>query len=477
MKPFIHLEAGGEPVEPYCITRPKTVRHTAVVHGFSRAWEVYIPKSYDGASPCGLVIYVHGAGGFNPAKVPWSIIAEKEGFLVAYPEAVEPWLWNIWNLKTGEGAPDDVYFLDFMITRLLEDYRIDPSRIYMQGNSMGDNMVSTYAYEHGDRLAAIAPTSGPTLPSVQCDGAGNYRMTPLKPQAVARLHGDRDTKCGLPSTYGFSKAEFEAQITPKEQRALRSMMDQMQKDQWNLVNQADAVPQLYFDEYMNLEMYQGEQGCLYFYSVVNGEHSPDLDFYDILWNQYFSGWKRVAGELVWVGARETVTPDYKAAALSAGADRIYQEGRVTAIHPSLRSREIDGIFYTPVRLMPRLVRGMGLEEYDPGRSAILSYKEHRISVARGQQCMLVDGSVVSLSPAVCEQGELLIPAVRFVQVVCGFFTAQRDQVVYMTDHPVNLTGDGAMTIQVMLGTRAKPVGDVAFENQLKERIITARNEK
>lgn len=88
--------------------------------------------------------------------------------------------------------------------------------------------------------------------------------------------------------------------------------------------------------------------------------------------------------------------------------------------------------------------------------------------------MLVDGRVVSLPGGVRRDGELLVPVVRFMQAVCGFWTAQRDSVVYITDHPVNLTGDGASTIQIMLGVRQKPFGNVAFENRLKRRILEAR---
>ncbi len=474
MKPVISLEASSVLVEPHCIVRPETVRHTEEIDGFMRAWEVYIPDSYDKNRPTALVINVHGAGGFNPARVPWSLIAQREGFLVVYPEAVKPWLWNIWNLKTKDGAPDDVHFLDHMITRLQEDYAVDPSRIYMQGNSMGDNMVSTYAFSHGQRLAAIAPTSGPTLPSVLCEEDGSYRVFPQSGLAVARLHGDEDTTCGLPSTYGFSKAEFSEHITPGEQRELRGIMDQIQKDLWNAVNLADPVPQLYFDDYMNLEIYRGKNGVLQFYSIVKGVHSPDLDFYEILWNQWFAGWQRLDGELVYVGTKEAATPDCKAVALAAEADHIYQGGRVTAIKPFLHCREIDGIFYVPLKLLPHLVRGMRLECRGNEGTASLSYKGTAILVAEGQQCMLVDGRVVSLPGGVRRDGELLVPVVRFMQAVCGFWTAQRDSVVYITDHPVNLTGDGASTIQIMLGVRQKPFGNVAFENRLKRRILEAR---
>ena len=469
------LKASSEPVAPYTIARPETVRHTAEVGGFLRAWEVYIPEGYDGEKEMPLVIYVHGAGGFHPEKVPWPLIAEREGFLVAYPEAVEPWLWNIWNLKTEKGAPDDVEFLDFMITRLQKDYRIDPTRIYMQGNSMGDNMVSFYAFHHGDRLVAIAPTSGPTLPSVQCDQEGNYLMQPEVPLCVARLHGDHDTKCGLPSTYGFSKAEFESQVTPKEQRQLRSIMDQMQKDLWNQVNGANGTPELYFDDYMNLEIYRGSKGVLYYYSVIDGEHSPDLDIYDIIWNQCFSGWRRIGGKLVFTGAKEDVSQDREALALAAEAHKLYLGGRILDISPALRARERDSMVYVPVKLLPMLFTGMTLEACDDEGTASLSYKGRRINVARGQQCMLVDGRVVSITPAVMEEETLLVPIVRFAQAAGGYYVDQRDSSVYMTTHPVKLTGDGADMIQILLGTKPKPYGNVAFENELKERILKARN--
>ena len=69
---------GREPAEPRGIVLRDTVRYTAIVDGWERAWEVYIPKAYTGEKKVPAIFCVHGAGGFSTAKTAWPLIAERE---------------------------------------------------------------------------------------------------------------------------------------------------------------------------------------------------------------------------------------------------------------------------------------------------------------------------------------------------------------------------------------------------------------
>lgn len=463
---------GREPAEPRGIVLRDTVRYTAIVDGWERAWEVYIPKAYTGEKKVPAIFCVHGAGGFSTAKTAWPLIAERENILLVYPEAKEPWLWNIWGVKTKDGAPDDVAFLDYLVDWVQKKYMVDKSRIYMQGNSMGDNMVSTYAYEHGNRLAAIAPTSGPTLPSVQCNEKGEFVISPKYPLPVVRLHGDRDSKCGFPSTYGISKYKFEKDVTLEEQWKLRAMMDQMQKDQWNQVNQANHIPELYFTDYYNLEIYRGEYAELYYYSVVEGEHSPDLDFYEIIWGHCFSGWRRAGGISVRTGAEEPPAQDLAASALAEGTDWIYTGGKIKKINGEQQPECINHIWYVPVELLPVLVQGLKIEgDMTEQHELTLLYKQVKVEIAEGECCILVNGRVVSI-PLIRRRGEkMMIPFAELAEKSLGLCTDSKDGVLYVTDHSVKLTKDGVRIILELLNLRERLRGDISFERELRDRII------
>ncbi|HMO51693.1 MAG TPA: PHB depolymerase family esterase [Kiritimatiellia bacterium] len=104
----------------------------------------------------------------------WNAKADREGFVVLYPEAtrMDPdgplhFLTNpqMWNAGAGgsdvERPPvDDAGFLRAALEDAASYARIDPARVYMTGFSNGAAMTYRFAVAHPDRLAAIAPVAG-----------------------------------------------------------------------------------------------------------------------------------------------------------------------------------------------------------------------------------------------------------------------------------------------------------------------------
>jgi polyhydroxybutyrate depolymerase len=113
---------------------------------------------------------IHGAGGsaeFAADETGWSLLADREGFAVVYPDGmpVKPhkapkFLTNPqeWNDGSGRGRHDDVGFL----LAVLDDAtgRIDADRVYVTGFSNGAGMAFRFAAGHADRVAALAPVAG-----------------------------------------------------------------------------------------------------------------------------------------------------------------------------------------------------------------------------------------------------------------------------------------------------------------------------
>ncbi|MHC4297840.1 MAG: CE1 family esterase [Planctomycetota bacterium] len=193
-----------------------------LVHGArTRSYRVHLPPSYREGQPMALVFALHGHGntaaryeeelGFNP-------IADREGFIVVYPNAVaygpkRKQLWNgggiyeIW----WAGRVDDVGFIDRLIDSVSADYTIDPNRIFVFGTSSGGFMAHHLGARLPGRFAAVAPWAG--LLAFNDFVAG-------PPVSVIHFHGAKDKKVlynGLPN-WGFYSAEHGIRLWARRNR-------------------------------------------------------------------------------------------------------------------------------------------------------------------------------------------------------------------------------------------------------------------
>lgn len=111
----------------------RTVRET----GEDATWEVYVPASYDGSVPYGLLIWV-SASDSGQIHRPWIPIYDKHRMIV------------IAGNKSGNDQ--DIKWRHAMaVTAALEmqqTYQIEPRRIYVSGNSGGGRLSSQAAHLH-----------------------------------------------------------------------------------------------------------------------------------------------------------------------------------------------------------------------------------------------------------------------------------------------------------------------------------------
>jgi poly(3-hydroxybutyrate) depolymerase len=106
------------------------------VDGTDRTYFLLIPESLAEGKPGPLVLVFHGGGG-HAATMPnfthFDGLADREGFLVAYPESVN----KHWNDTRGLSPADDVAFIGILIAELERSRGVDPKRIYATGISKG----------------------------------------------------------------------------------------------------------------------------------------------------------------------------------------------------------------------------------------------------------------------------------------------------------------------------------------------------
>jgi len=132
--------------------------------GLRRTYNVHVGSSYDPTRPTPLVIVLHGGGGTGkgmPKLTNFDIIADRENFIIVYPDGFE----KHWN--DGRGVQwqaqientDDVGFISALIDDLSVGFNIDAKRVYVTGISNGGMMSHRLGCELSQKIAAIAPVA------------------------------------------------------------------------------------------------------------------------------------------------------------------------------------------------------------------------------------------------------------------------------------------------------------------------------
>lgn len=117
-----------------------------------------------------LVLVLHGGGGnaeITERMTGFTAKAEKEGFIVVYPEGSSRFKDRLLTWNAGHccgyalnNKVDDVGFISALIDKLVRDYPVDPRRIYATGISNGGMMSHRLGIELAHKMAAIAPVVG-----------------------------------------------------------------------------------------------------------------------------------------------------------------------------------------------------------------------------------------------------------------------------------------------------------------------------
>ena len=121
----------------------------SIVPGIMNVWYEYIPACYDGTNALPLVVQLHGGGndGRRWADLTlWHILAERLGLIVIYPNSPDYGTWRC--------DDRDVDYLYKLIGVVCETYKIDRSRIFMQGMSNGDMMTLAFTMRHPRRAGS-----------------------------------------------------------------------------------------------------------------------------------------------------------------------------------------------------------------------------------------------------------------------------------------------------------------------------------
>jgi poly(3-hydroxybutyrate) depolymerase len=158
-------------------------------------YRTYVPTTYTGAKAFPLIIALHGLGGTEDSffdgydkKLP--PLAESHGYIVAAPLGYRVDGSYGWGLGTPPTDPNTRRMQDFseqdvmqVLARVRQLYKIDDSRIYLMGHSMGAIGTWKMAPKYPDIWAAIGLFSGSGAPAT-------LERIRAVPEVI--VHGDAD---------------------------------------------------------------------------------------------------------------------------------------------------------------------------------------------------------------------------------------------------------------------------------------------
>ena len=255
----------------------KILRHEEL----QRRYTLYIPSEYTPESSLPLVVNLHAltrSGDQQIISSGMNEIAEREGFLVAYPDAVNgDWF----------GPQDNVGFIDALLDQVSSEYSVDASSVYAAGLSQGGMMSYILSVARPNVFAAIASVAGPRPFDFGSDIDTLYppelAAIPDRPFPLLHMHGTGESFF-IPYEGGRSAFRPDYVFPPVEQMvgyyATNNGCDSMSITMLPDVNLADSST-VQLISYTNCNTYTSSSGNsipaeVLLYRIEGGGHTwPD----------------------------------------------------------------------------------------------------------------------------------------------------------------------------------------------------------
>ena len=413
-------------------------------------WYEYIPASYDGSRPVPLVVQLHGGGndGIRWANFTiWHLLAEREGFLVVYPNSPMPGAWTC-----GDG---DITYLERLVGHLCGKYSVDASRIYMQGMSNGEMMTLAFTMKHPEMLAAAGFLTGPSPADMIAD------ERPVGALPLYQMRGEKDVFFQLPDPL------------PADLCAKRYGMNDFNREIWLEVNGVHELPALTIRGKDNFLVFQGDKAPIINHEIQAMGHREPADSAETMWELLYSKAGRENGLPTARLPEALLAGDPDGVAIAIGSHLAYQGRQVKPLHPSpyafariVQPPANEGHFnpvnigemletpgiYIPVEGLETLF-GATTELVNPGLSANVTFPDGTVYVFYADSMLVMkNGRYLALrKPCMLISGVFYAPIDEIAGDLLGKHVSMAESVMYIADHHALLGGYTARFLRNVLG--------------------------
>ena len=205
--------------------------------GNSQGYYEYLPSGYSSSSTkYPLLIFVHGLGELgNGSSQLSSVLANGTPKQISQGIFPESFTVNGQTFKFIVLSPQFTSWpnsrdINDIINYAIKNYRVDTSRIYLTGLSMGGGVVWEYAGEnssYANRIAAIVPISGAASPTnSRCKNIADANI------AVWATHNNQDPTVSVSNTIGFV-TNIDNQPAPPNPLAKKTIFSSTDHDAWS----------------------------------------------------------------------------------------------------------------------------------------------------------------------------------------------------------------------------------------------------
>jgi len=150
-------------------TWPQVVNYDFNLNGWP--FDVYVPPSYDGTKPYGVMVYI--TSDQNTGGAVLQGVSNEKNLIWIAPR----------NVGNNANSPDRYGAGLMAIHRAKELFNIDPRRVYCSGKSGGARTASALAFYHSEVFRGTAPSAGFALP----------RLDEVTPDYIPNTSGQSDS--------------------------------------------------------------------------------------------------------------------------------------------------------------------------------------------------------------------------------------------------------------------------------------------
>jgi poly(3-hydroxybutyrate) depolymerase len=175
-------------INNYTVQRPEGVR----------TYQVYVPRSYNGAKSVSLVLSIHGLGDNSvnfARRTNLTVLSEQWGFIAIFPQGSQGPFGTAWNAGTccANQNVDDVTLLTSIVALVRGTFAIRKESIHSMGFSNGGFMTERLGCQLASTFTSIASVSGAVVMQPG-NSAGIQACTAAytSPTSILHIHGNAD---------------------------------------------------------------------------------------------------------------------------------------------------------------------------------------------------------------------------------------------------------------------------------------------